>query len=197
VAEAVAAEVEGLKRKNAELIDANKKLRKGQEIDPAELERIEAERDEWKGKAQAAEKAVKKAEGERDAAIKARTDTDTAFNNTLRDAQLTEALAKVGVTNPVHLKYAKAELASQASVVEENGTRVVKVGEKMLDAFVTEWAGTEEGKTFIDPSGTTGFSAHGAGRPSGAQPKRSEMNHANKANYIREHGQEAYESLPE
>ena len=60
VADAIAAEVEGLKAKNAELIAKNKKLQAGATIDPADYAALEAERDEWKGKAAEAPTAARK-----------------------------------------------------------------------------------------------------------------------------------------
>jgi hypothetical protein len=161
VAEAIDEAVSGLKAKNNELIAKNKKLQQGATIDPADLEAVERERDEWKAKAQAAEKAAKKAETDRDAAVKARSDIDSAYSNTLRDAALAEALAKAGVTNPVHQKAAKALLKDAVQVVDENGSRVVKAGDKALADHITEWAGSDEGKHFVTAPDTQGSGSHG------------------------------------
>ena len=128
IADAGAEEVKGLKAKNAELIDLNKKLRKNAEIDPADLEAAERERDEWKDKAAAAEKAAKKAAADLEAANKARDELNAAFTGSLKEAALTDALTKAGVTNPAYLKAAKALLSGAVEVAEENGQRVVKAG---------------------------------------------------------------------
>lgn len=201
IADAAAAlveeEVKGLKAKNNELIEANKKLRKGQEIDPAEFQALEAERDDLRGKLSEANKAVAKANKAAEDAIKKATETDTAYSKSLSDAALTEALTKAGVTNPVHLKAAKALLASGVQVVDENGSRVVKAGDKALSDFITEWAGGDEGKHFVGPAGTTGDGAQGAGRFTGTAPKRSEMSVTDKAAYVNKHGQEAFLKLPD
>lgn len=197
IADAVAEEVKGLKAKNAELIDANKKLRKGQEIDPADLERAENERDQYKQQLNDANKALKKANTDVEAANK-RADAAEGFGTKLLvENGLNEALAKAGVTNPVHQKAAKAMLGGQVQIVADGDSRVAKVGDKALADFVTEWAGSDEGKHFVTAADVSGGGAQGASRASSAPSKRTEMNHAQKADYIRKHGQDAYNSLPE
>lgn len=164
---ALAAEIEKatgpLLEKRDELLGEVKKLRKGQQIDPADMERIEAERDQYKQQATEAQKLAKKAAADAEAATKKATDLEGSFNNTLRDAQLTEALTKAGVTNPVHLKYAKAELASKLQVVTEGDARVVKAGDKELGSYITEWAGSDEGKHFVAAPDASGGGAHNGG----------------------------------
>lgn len=161
---AVSEAVQGLKDKNTELLGKLKKAQKDSAIDPADLEAAERERDEWKGKAQAAEKTAAKATKDLEAATKRATDIDSAYSNTLRDAALTEALAKAGVTNPVHLKAAKALLSSDVQVVDENGTRVVKAGDKALGDHITAWAGGDEGKHFVTAADTNGSGSQGGYR---------------------------------
>lgn len=195
--EAVAEATEGLKAKNNELLGKLKKAQKDSAIDPADLEAAERERDDWKQKATDASKALAKAQKDAEAATKRANEVDAAHKSTLSDAALTEALTKVGVTNPVHLKAAKALLASGVQVVDENGNRVVKAGEKALSDYITEWAGGDEGKHFVGPAGTTGDGAQGAGRFTGTAPKRSEMSVTDKAAYVNKHGQEAFLKLPD
>ena len=171
VAEAIEEAVSGLKNKNAELIAKNKKLQQGATIDPADLEAVERERDEWKGKAQAADRAAAKAAKDLEAANKKAADIDSAYSNTLRDAALAEALAKAGVTNPVHQKAAKALLKDAVQVVDENGSRVVKAGDKALADHITEWAGSDEGKHFVTAPDINGSGALGAYRGTPQEPK--------------------------
>lgn len=162
IADAVSEQVDGLKRKNAELIDQIKKLRKNTEIDPAEVERLEAERDQYKQAAAEAQKAAKKALADAEAATKKAADIDGAFSKTLADGALTEALAKAGVTSPALLKAAKAMLSPGLQVVAEGDTRAVKAGDKALADFVSEWAGSDEGKHFVTaPEGGGGGAGHG------------------------------------
>jgi regulator of replication initiation timing len=161
IADAVADEVKGLKAKNTELIDQVKKLRKNAEIDPADMAALEAERDELKSKLTEANKTANKAVKDAESAAKRADDLDAAYTNSIKDAALTEALTKANVTNPAYIKAAKAVLAAQASVAEENGARVVKAGDKALADFITEWAGSDEGKHFVTAPDTSGGGSQG------------------------------------
>lgn len=166
---AVAEATEGLRNKNTELLGKLKKAQKDSAIDPEEHAALEAERDDLKAKLSAAEKAAKKAVADAEAATKRAADIDGAYSTSLRDGALTEALTKAGVTNPVHLKAAKALLSGAAQVVDENGTRVVKAGDKALADFITEWAGGDEGKHFVSaPDASGGGMGHGY-KPGGAK----------------------------
>ena len=161
IAAAVDAEVKGLKAKNGELIDQIKKLRKQTEIDPADLAAVEEERDALKQQLAEANKAVKKATGDLEAANKRAEQAEGSMTSLLVDNGLSEALAKAGVTNPVHMKAAKALLAGQVAVADDNGTKVVKAGDKPLADYITEWAQGDEGKHFVSVPDTTGGGSQG------------------------------------
>lgn len=150
--------------KRDELLGEVKKLRASTGITPADIEKVEAERDELKAKLAEANKVASKATKEAEAALKKASEIDSNYTRTLTDAALTEALAKAGVTQPVHIKAAKAMLAGQLQAVDENGARVVKAGDKALADFITEWAGSEEGQFFVASSGAHGDGAHGGAR---------------------------------
>lgn len=149
IADAVAEQTSGLVAKRDELLGKIKKLQQGQQIDPADLAAVEAERDELKAKLAAADKAAKKTAADLEAATKRAAEIDTAYANTLRDSALTDALAKAGVTSPALLKAAKALLKDGVQVVDVDGKRVVKAGDVDLDKHITEWAGSDEGKYFV------------------------------------------------
>ena len=174
VADAIAAEVEGLKAKNAELIAKNKKLQAGATITPDDLAAVESDREEWKSKFLAAEKAAKKLTTDLEVATKKAADIDSAYSRSVADAALTEALSKAGVT-PALLKAAKALHGSALQVVDDNGARTVKAGDKALSDFITEWASTDEGKHFVAAADTQGGGSHG-GR--GAQHQETQGNAA-------------------
>lgn len=148
--------------KRDELLGEVKKLRKNSEIDPADLERVEAERDQLKQQLAEATKAAKKAQTDLEAATKRATDIDSAYSNTLKDAALSQALTKAGVTDPVYIEAAKALLGNGVQVVDVDGKRVVKAGEVDLDKHITEWAGSDAGKRFVAAPDTSGSGAgHG------------------------------------
>lgn len=172
IAAAVAEEVAGLKAKNAELITKNKKLQSGQTIDPAEVEALERERDDWKAKAGEASRAAAKAAKDLDAATKRAEASESYTTQLLVDNGLNDALAKAGVTNPVHQKAAKAMLAGQVQIATEGNTKLPKVGDKALAEFVKEWAGGDEGKHFVTAPDAGGGGAGPSGRtPTNNQPK--------------------------
>lgn len=198
VQEAIKAAVEKatapLIAKRDELLGEVKKLRRNAEIDPADLEKVEAERDQLKQQLAEAQRSLAKVQKDLEATTKARDEIQNAYTSSLKEAALTDALTKAGVTNPVHLKAAKALLAGAVEVVEENGQRVVKAGDKALGDFVTEWAGGEEGKHFR-ANGAEGGDAN-ALPPGAATLKRSKMTAAEKAEFIAKHGQAEYLKLP-
>lgn len=198
IAEAVAAEVSGLKAKNAELIQLNKKLRAQSEIKPEDLEAVEKERDELRDQLKEAKRTAEKATKELDLATKRAQEIDAQFSRTLSDSALTDVLTKAGVTNPVHLKAAKAMLAAAVQVAEENGTRVVKAGDKALADFVSEWAAGEEGKHFIAAPSVSGSGASPSNKGGGPiNKKASEMSASEKAAFISENGIERWQQKVE
>lgn len=166
VKEAIKAAVEAatgpLVAKRDELLGEVKKLRRESQIDPAELEKVEAERDELKQRLAETERNATKAAKELEAATKRLADTEGAYANTMRDAALTAELTKAGVTSPALLKAAKALLAEGVVVVDEDGRKAVKAGDKPLTDFINEWASGDEGKHFIAAPAISGGGAQGA-----------------------------------
>lgn len=181
IAAAVEAAVDGLKTKNTELLGKLKKAQQGQQIDPADLASVEAERDTLKQQLNEATKAAKKLAAENDAAAKKLADAEGFTQRLLVDNGLSEALAKAGVTNPVHIKAAKAMLASQVQIADDNGNKVARMGEKALADAIAEWAGTDEGKYFVAATNTAGDGAQGSHRVNTNQKSvtRSEFNQMN------------------
>lgn len=170
---ALAAEIEKhtapLVAKRDELLGEVKKLRKGREIDPAEVEKLEGQIDELKGQVSEATKAARQATKQAEDANKKLADSEGFTQKLLVDNGLSEALAKAGVTNPVHIKAAKAMLASQVQIAEDNGSKVVRMGDKALADAITEWAGSDEGKHFVAPASTAGDGAQSAHRVQATQ----------------------------
>jgi hypothetical protein len=192
IAAAVAEEVAGLKAKNAELIAKNKKLQQGATVDPADVEALERQLDEWKAKAGEAGKAAAKAAKDLEAATKRAEQAESYTTKLLVDNGLNDALAKAGVTNPVHQKAAKAMLAGQTQVIADGDQKVVKVGDKALSDFVKEWAGGDEGKHFVTAPDAGGTGAGPSARVNpGAKPLK-DWSPGEKAGFIREHGFDAW-----
>lgn len=160
--EAVAEATEGLKAKNSELLGKIKKLQQATGITPEDLAAVESERDTLKAELQAAKRELTKAQRAAEEAGKRAAEIDTAYSRSIADSALTEALTKAGVTNPIHLKATKALLSGQIAVVDEDGKRIVKAGDKALGDFIQEWASSDEGKHFVTAPDASGGGAQGA-----------------------------------
>lgn len=180
VQEAIKAAVEAatkpLIEKRDELLGEVKKLRKDSAIKPEDFERLEAERDELQAKLTQANKDLKTATATAEKATKALTDEQGFTTRLLADNGLSDALVKVGVNNPAHLKAVKAMLAGQVQIVADGDTRVAKVGDKALADYVKEWAASDEGKHFVSAAQNNGGGAHGgAGGSAGKTIKQSDF----------------------
>jgi len=160
-------DISGLKAKNAELIAANRELKKGAEIKPEDLTAAEDRADKAEASLADVTKQVKTMTAERDKAIKSLADEGGFTRKLLVENGLREALAANGVTNAAHQKAAMAMLSSGVEITADGDSRVAKVGDKALAAYVKEWAGGDEGKHFVAAPGNSGGGAHG-GKP-GAQ----------------------------
>lgn len=171
VQEAIAAAVEKatapLLAKRDELLSEVKALRKGKQVNPEDVEKLESTIDELKSQLGEAQKIVKTATKEAESAKKALQDSEGFTQRLLVDNGLSDALAKAGVTNPVHMKAVKSMLAGQVQIVAEGDTRVAKVGDKALADFVTDWAKGDEGKFFVaaPANGGGGSSGGNSGAP--------------------------------
>lgn len=168
---AIAAAVEeataGQQQKNTQLLAELKAARKGQAIDPAEVEKLEAKIDSLTGELTTAQKAVKEATKAAEANAKA-LQAETGFTQKLLiDNGLVGELTKHGVTNAAHLKAAQAMLRQGVQIVADGETRVAKVGDKALSDYVKEWAASDEGKHFVAAPNNSGGGANGGGGSGG------------------------------
>lgn len=165
---AVEEAVTGLKTNNSKLIEELRQARKGKTIDPAEVEKLEDQIEALKADNGKLQKEAKKATEEMTKAQEAAKAADSFTSKLLVDNGLTDALVKAGVTNPVHQKAAKAMLAGQVELTDENGTKVPMLAGKKLADSITEWAGTDEGKFFVTAPDASGGGAGNNGANKGA-----------------------------
>lgn len=159
--------------KRDELLGEVKKLRKNAEIDPADLERVEAERDELRAQLADATKAAKAAAKAVEEANKRAEAAEGSTTKLLADNALVEALSKAGITNPVHQKAVKAMFAGDVQVVADGDSKVARIGDKSVVDALTEWAATDEGKHFVAAPDITGGGSqggHAKPNPSGKLP---------------------------
>jgi hypothetical protein len=160
----------GLKAKNDQLLAEKKKLQKDHAIDPAEVERLESALDTAKAELSRMTKEHKTAIKSAEAATKALEAEQSAVQRLVVDNGLTDALTKAGVTNPTHLKAAKALLNGDIKLEIEGDQRVAKMGSKPLLDAIKEWAAGDEGKHFVAAQANSGGGAAGGGGKGGAAP---------------------------
>lgn len=186
----------GLEAKNTELLDEVKKikaeLRKTQEINPADLERLEAENDKLKADLAAAQKQAKDATTAAEKATKA-LEAESGFTSKLliQDG-LKSALLAAGVKDEDFLDTLTAKFSNGATVAIEGDARKAMIGDKSVADFVKEWAGTDAGKKFVSaPVNSGGGAGGGSGGGTGKTVDRATfdgMSQAERMTFTKEGG---------
>lgn len=186
IQEAVDKATDGLSAKNRELLGEVKKLKKGTEVDPAEVERLESEVEALKAERTTLAKSVKDLTKQVETATNA-LNTESKFTQRLLvENGLSAELSKAGVTNPAHLKAAMALLKDNVQVVADGETRSAKAGDKALADFVREWATGDEGKHFVTAQANTGGGAPGGNGGGAAAKGKVDGTEAERAAYFAE-----------
>ncbi len=159
---AVETATSGLKTKNQELLDKNKKLMKGQEIDPQTVVDLEAQIDKLQSDLSVSQKSAKESVKTLET-LQGQLKAETGFTQKLLiDNGLTDELVKNGVA-PQFLPAVKAMFAGQAQIVAEGDTRTAKIGDKSVSDFVKEWAASDDGKHFVKAPENGGGGSQGSG----------------------------------
>jgi len=189
----IAEERDRLTAKNAELLAKLKKATKDAQIDPAEHQALQAERDALEAKLTEAQKIAKTATTEAEKIKKAYETESRVAHNLLVENGLSSALLEAGVKNPAYQKAAKAMLAGQVVLTADGENRVAKVGDKPLAEFVKTWATSDEGKSFVDAPANGGGGASGGGNGAGgaktmAMPAFEALTDAKKMEFIKTGG---------
>lgn len=177
--EAKESEIAGLKKKNAELIAKQKAKETGDGGKVAELEAKVDELTEQNATLKRdTDKAVKKLTSERDDAQTALTSERSAVSRLVLENGLTEELTKAGIKKEL-LPAARAYLRERGalSVESEGDIRKAvaiikdKAGDRKvsIDAYVKEFASSDEGKAFIPAEANQGS---GSGGPAGQTAKK-------------------------
>ncbi len=161
IKEAVDDAVTGLQAKNTELLGKLKKAQKDSQIDPADHAALQTELDDTQTKLATALKDAKMATKLADDAKKAFDTESKIAHNLLVDNGLSAALLENGVKKASYLKASKALLAGQVILTADGENRIAKIGDKALAEYVKEWAGSDEGKSFVDAPGNVGGGASG------------------------------------
>lgn len=167
--EKIDAAVAGLTAKNRELLGEVKKLKKGGEVDPAELERLEAQVETLTAERNTLQKSVKDLTKQVETTSAALKSEASVTQRLLVENGLSAELTRAGVTNAAHLKAAMAMLKDQVQVVAEGDNRTAKAGDKALADFVKEWAAGDEGKNFVTANANSGGGASGGNGSGGVK----------------------------
>lgn len=154
-------DTDGLKRKNAELIADLKEARKGKQIDPADMEKLEAKVEELTGKLTTADKTAKDATTAAEKATNALASEQGVTHRLIAENGLVAELTKVGVTDPAYLDAVKALHLGQVKVVADGEERKALYGDKPLADAIKEWAGSDIGKRFVSAPNNSGGGAQG------------------------------------
>jgi len=181
----------GLAKKNSELLAELKEARKGKQIDPAELDKLQEKIDGLENQLTASQKTIKDQQKAFEQ-TKAALDSESGFTSKLLlDNGLTDALVKAGVATPF-LPAVKAMLSSQAKIAIDGDTRKAVIGDKDLSTFVTEWATSDDGKHYIAAPQNNGGGASGGNNSTGQQVvSRStfdNMSHPERASFAKNGG---------
>lgn len=196
VSEAVAEvkeNTEGLIKKNSELLGKLKKAQKGAEIDPADHAALESDLEEARGKLRTAEKLAKTATAEAEKSKKSFEGESKVVHDLLVDQGLSAALLENGVKKPQFLNAAKALLANKVTLEADGEKRVAKVGDKTLSEHIKEWAGSDDGKEFVDAASNSGGGGGGGKGGDGKSKSMTrtafeELGHKERSDFSKEGG---------
>lgn len=177
-----------------------------EDFDPDEYERLKAGQGKPDEALQAerdrhikAVESLKAKHAEELAALKASIDErDSYIDAKERDEALRRAMREVGIATE-HEEMLLDHLGKRITVQRlDDGSRKAVVetdlGDLSVNDFVKEWAGTK-GKPYLAKTPPSDAPGNNGGGPRGT-PKRGQMTMAQKAEYIAEHGQEAFLKLP-
>lgn len=199
-------ETQGLKDKRDELLGKVKTLTDGQKAIQDQLDEIKAEKDaaiaEAAGKKGDVETIKKQLEEKHAKEIKKLTDERDALKSQreklLIDGGLADALDKANVA-PQFKDAVKALIRAGNKVeIVEGDTPSVTIDGKPMNEFVSGWAQGDQGKHYIAADDNSGGDTKAKGRTDpakGGAKKKSEMSHVERADFINENGQDAYNAL--
>ncbi len=185
---AVDAAVAPLIAKRDELLGEVKSLRKGKQIAPEDVEKLEERIETLQGELNKANGELKTAKKTADEATKALQSESGFTQKLLVENGLTEAFMKAGVTDQDYIDLLKSKHAALAKVVVDGDTRKVMFGDKDMDTYLSEWKGSEAAKKFIAAPANGGGGSQGGGGTGAPSKPVKEWTTAEKAKFIGENG---------
>ncbi len=195
---AIEAAKTALDTKNKELLDDLKKvkadLRKTQEINPADLERLESENDKLKADLATAQKTAKEAVTASEKATKALEAEQGVTHKLIAENGLVAELTKAGVTDPDYLEMAKMAHIGKIKIVTEGDERKAMYGDKPVADAIKEWAATDAGKKVVAAPVNSGGGGQGNNGGSGGTGKTmtrtafDALDQGSRAGFVKEGG---------
>lgn len=158
---AVDSAVSPLIAKRDELLNEVKSLRKGKQIAPEDVDKLEAQIETLQSDLSKANSELKTAKKTADDATKALQSESGFTQKLLVDNGLTAAFMKAGVTDQDYIDLLKSKHGALAKVVVDGDTRKVMFGDKDMDTYLTEWKATDSAKKFIAAPNNSGGGANG------------------------------------
>lgn len=161
----------GLIKKRDELLAETKELKKGRQIDPAEVQKLEDKIEALTAERDAAQADAKKAAKDAEKATLTAQKATEATNGLVVSTGLKDALIAANVAKQF-IPAVEAMLRPVVQVKAEGDAFAPYVGDKTLADHVQAWAQSDAGKHFIAAPANGGGGALGDG---GAQPGAKTM----------------------
>jgi len=154
---------ESLKNKNFELIGSNGKLKKERDKATTRAEEIEAKMEELgeNDVSKAIEKETAKLKKENETLVTENTSLKTDKKNNSIKSSLDEALQKANIAKE-HMPAIRALIRSENKIDIDEVDNNVKIGDKDIISFVSEWSQGDVGKNYIAASQNSGGGAKGS-----------------------------------
>lgn len=192
IQDAVNAAIQPLVLKRDELLNEVKTLRKGKQINPEDVEKLESQIESLQGDLGKATSELKTVKKTAEDAQKALLSESSFTQKLLVENGLGDALLKAGVTNPAHLKAVKSMLSNQVKIVTDGDNRKAMFGDKELGSAITEWAASDEGKHFVAAPNNNGGGAQGGNSNSNTKTMTrtafDAADHVTRASFAKEGG---------
>ena len=156
--------IENLESKRDELITENRKLKRGAEIKPEDLQAAEDRADKAEAKDKELEKTAGDATKAKEKAEKALEAEQGFTQKLLIQDGLKSALIANGVKDETFIDALTAKFAGGATVTVEGDTRKAMIGDKPLADAIKEFAASDAGKKFVAAPANSGGGASGGGK---------------------------------
>lgn len=171
---------EGLVSKNQELLGKLRAAKDKQLPDDVDIKALQEAADELKKLKEGTleeqgeyKKLYETSKAQHEEELAKRDDALRAANEQMRALIVNDGLSRAlsaHNVNPVLLDSAVRLLASEVTVVDEDGKKVAQVGDKSLDSHVQSWLSSDIGKNFALAPANGGGGAGGNGEPGGDTP---------------------------